>query len=126
MHPWSLDFTDAELERCYRVQRFRGSYAIFLGVVAIFMVSILALGLAHTPLAVPCYVTTAGSAALLSFRVWLHHCMHDQERACVLFGRIMIGLTAVGWAILNSNERPHATVGAFHGLLLQEPRARAD
>ena len=79
MRPWTLDFTDGKLERCYRVQRFRGSFTTFMGVMGIFMVSILALGLAHTPLAVPCFVTTAGSAASLSFRMWLHHCMHDQE-----------------------------------------------
>ena len=118
MDQWTLSFTDAALESCYRAERFRGSCTVIVAFVGALMVSLAMIAVVHPPLAIPCVATIAGQAVWISYRLWLHRSVRDQERASLHWGRATNSIVVWVWICINSFERPRCSIGAMQALVL--------
>ena len=95
MHRWTLQFSDAALERRYTETTFRSTFVPFVACLCV-----LAVLDAFNWLLSQSYdghvVFLVTDTLVVGFRVWLHG-LDDQQRAVLIFGRCIVGWMVIIW-----------------------------
>ena len=93
LHPWTLEFADADLEAQYVCDRFVATYVplvLFFGASAWLLAVAYPASLAENAVLVACLSIILGARVLM-------HRHADQLRARLLFGRACVGMVTFGW-----------------------------
>jgi len=106
VQPWSLTFTDAELEAQYTDAAFRAACTPFVAFIGVIAVLDLMLAVVYPNIVESLLTSIVAKAVSIAARLWADR-MADQQHARVLFGRMIIAFTLLFWGVLVSIFRPH-------------------
>jgi len=128
LQPWTLRFVDPTLEERFTSAAFQASRRPFLAFWWVCMVVVTALGALCPRLQSAMAIVFSGVALFIAARLWADRPNSDQQRARVLFGRVLLAAVAATWGgslLIFNLSPPEASPAAFmptiallHGLVL--------